>query len=289
MRISQQISQTSTENSRQALSEGDVFHDGRQVLADVRSWHEFLQRTLRKTDTITSKVINLVDQKMLLGNAAKRIDAKYTCAELKKATTQSQKEPRESVPENIMKALLQVDEEAPSQSVGSASHEALSEKGRSMTDSDDHNACKSKLLDRPLMKTTYRSEYLKSALAAHVEPEISGGLYDSAAETSPVSHNPWPISSPSRHSLSPIQTSNPRVLQSNHSQRVPSYHRNLSDWSTATAPAHPKQSKKTKANQNVFQAREDIEKRKRNNFKKKARKESLLTRHFNNRDIVSFL
>ena len=283
--IDGQSSLSSTKKANPALNEGDYFHEGRQVLADVKTWHDFLRKTLRKTDTITSKVIDLIDQKMLLDNAAKRLNAKDICAELKKITDQSQQEPRELMPESIMAALLEVDEQAPSQSAEIASHEVPS---RSPTDSDNRKARKSKLLDRPLMKTTHRSEYLKSALAAqNPEPDSSGSPYNRAVETGQARHDSPLNLSPSRHFQDLPQMSDLRIPQSNLLQQVPSDHRTTSDRSIPTALSRAKQPKTTKMTQNVFQAREEIEKRKKGDLWRRSGKDKLLTRHFTNRDIVS--
>lgn len=279
--IQDQESQSSSGSARPALNKGDYFHNGRQVLADVIKWHDLLRQTLRKTDTITSQVLDLVDQRMLLDDATKRTNAKDICTELKKITVQSQAEPQNPMPKVIMEALLEVDEEAPSQSVPTASYEVLSEMSRSLTESDDRKARKSKLLDFPLMKTTHRSEYLKSALAAqNIEPIISGSRYPILAGTNPVPHDAGLRSSLPYHSR---QSNN---SQSNRLQRGPAFHEMPFEGSILTVSARKKQSKKTIATQSVFQAREELE-REKHNFFRKTRKDELLTRHFHNRDIVS--
>ncbi|PVH68936.1 hypothetical protein DL98DRAFT_627424 [Cadophora sp. DSE1049] len=44
---------------------GDYFHDGRNVLKVVTSWHRHLRSSLRRSDTITSKILDLVDKDLL--------------------------------------------------------------------------------------------------------------------------------------------------------------------------------------------------------------------------------
>ncbi|ELR10225.1 hypothetical protein VC83_08985 [Pseudogymnoascus destructans] len=53
----------------------DYFHNGREVLPDVLSWHAYLRSVLRKSDTITSSVLDLIDNEMFVGDAGCRIKA----------------------------------------------------------------------------------------------------------------------------------------------------------------------------------------------------------------------
>ena len=60
----------------------DCFHDGKQVLGDIIQWHDFLRTTIRSTDTITYKVLDLVDREMLVGATEQRITAASLCSKL---------------------------------------------------------------------------------------------------------------------------------------------------------------------------------------------------------------
>lgn len=64
---------------------------------------------------------------------------------------------------------------------------------------------------------------------------------------------------------------------------------NISAASISSTTARPKLTKRARTNtiQNVFQAREEVEKRDKHNYFKKTRKDKLLSRHFGDRDIVS--
>lgn len=94
------------------LNSGDYFHDGQMPLEDVLHWHDTLRSALRKTDNITSRVLDLVDQRMLVDDPTKRINAKDLCLELNRITTECEAEPRKELPINIMKALLVVEKNA---------------------------------------------------------------------------------------------------------------------------------------------------------------------------------
>ena len=63
-------------------SYGDHFHDGYQVLEHVTRWHELLRTLLRRTDSITSQVLDLVDRRMLLKSPEQRINATELCSKL---------------------------------------------------------------------------------------------------------------------------------------------------------------------------------------------------------------
>src|SRR5277367_4056595 len=73
--IAEQSTQTDLPDSVK-LTKGDYFHGGVKVLDDVLNWHILLRDVVRRTDSITKLVLDLVDQKMLLGNADKRVTAK---------------------------------------------------------------------------------------------------------------------------------------------------------------------------------------------------------------------
>ncbi|KAK8046124.1 Protein kinase-like (PK-like) [Apiospora saccharicola] len=54
----------------------DSFHDDNQVLPEVTAWHDYLRAAARQTDKISSRVLNLVDNYMLVG-ADSRKDATF--------------------------------------------------------------------------------------------------------------------------------------------------------------------------------------------------------------------
>ena len=115
--IEAQRNRPSHSGSWRTLSSGDYFHNGTHVLDDVLQWHDVLRNSLRKTDTITSAVLDLVDR-MMLTDVSTRIDAESLCTELVEILHQCQAQPRESIPKSILDNFLEVDNEA-------VSHRAL--------------------------------------------------------------------------------------------------------------------------------------------------------------------
>jgi hypothetical protein len=109
---------------RPKLSAGDYFHDGVEVLQDVLRWHDVLRSATRKTDTITSQVLDLVDKKMLQARPEKRIPALELCRELEQISTRCKADPRITVPASIVEALIEVNDEAPSKAADSTRPDA---------------------------------------------------------------------------------------------------------------------------------------------------------------------
>ena len=287
--MQEQESSRSLRSLAVTLNQGNYFHNGRDVLTDVRSWHELLRSALRKTDTITGQVLDLVDRKMLLGNVLERLSAKDICLQLRQISAQTQQHHRMQIPESIMEALLEVDEEAPSKFLDTVTFRAASELGQSLTVAEERRARKSKLQGFPLMKTTHRSEYLKSALAAqNAESEISETTYDNLSRVSQLRLERTLPYDPRHGPLAPDQFHTPK-----HPGNIQAFYNNRpysgSPGTSTTLASFPHlKPRKSTANafQNVFQAREAIEKRKHNLLRKKP-KDELLSRYFCNRDIVS--
>ncbi|OCL07958.1 hypothetical protein AOQ84DRAFT_377203 [Glonium stellatum] len=61
----------------------DAFHDGRELLPDVKNWHNYLRSAIRQSDTITGKVLDLVDERMLLRDPNSRLTSSILCEKLR--------------------------------------------------------------------------------------------------------------------------------------------------------------------------------------------------------------
>ncbi|EXJ58240.1 serine/threonine protein kinase [Cladophialophora yegresii CBS 114405] len=72
------------EQSEVPLEAGDFFHDGQRALEAVSLWHSFLRQGLRKSDRFTEKVLDFIENAMLVSNPALRISAQKLCEELYK-------------------------------------------------------------------------------------------------------------------------------------------------------------------------------------------------------------
>lgn len=267
----------------------DYFHNREDVLPDVLRWHAYLRSVLRKSDTITSIVLDLIDKEMFVGDAGRRIKATELCERLDDIKSQMQTETL-ALPKAIMEALLAVDEAPPKQAMASNAHKPTEPK-ESPTIVDKRQAQKSALLGAPLKMTARRSEYLKSELSnSYVSiqrdeehPEISLIVPSSHRPvTNNVNEEP-PLVNPRN---SRIKTKNIPAIAVAETTLSPRYKQSGSFATTKQRPASRK--RRTNPPQDVFQAREEIESRpKVHRFSRKITKDDLLSRHFSNRDIVS--
>ncbi len=100
------LGQAESQNQAVEVSQGDHFHNGHRVLEDVTNWHICLRTVLRKSDSITSQVLDLVDEDMLLGSAQQRINASRLCSRLDLILKSSSQASDPQLPDTI-KAVLE--------------------------------------------------------------------------------------------------------------------------------------------------------------------------------------
>jgi hypothetical protein len=143
-------------SSHPKISQGNFFHNGRDVLPEVTQWHQLLRDSLRKTDKITGFVLDLIDKRMLLGDCKKRILSRDLCTELEKIALKSQESPPLEIPPNIRTALAECEERL----VSSEEYEATEHESNSGL----HRGPHSNRADQSLNITNHRYEYIKSAL-----------------------------------------------------------------------------------------------------------------------------
>ncbi len=100
------------EDDERVPSAVDAFHNGYNVLPQIKSWHDFLRSSVRKTDKITVPILNLIDDRMLLSDPARRIKTSELCHELRRILREAEEEPKLDLPDIVLKTLVEVDEEA---------------------------------------------------------------------------------------------------------------------------------------------------------------------------------
>ena len=149
--IEVQRSQTEPHNQTTNVSEGDQFHNGREVLDAVTDWHKYLRIMVRKTDTITCQVLDLVDGEMLLGTPEDRIKATDLCSKLASILRPCLRKKMPQLPETFMTLLGEIDEE---ESYHAASMRRSQYIGQGDSPSSKTGR-KSAFVERPL-KTTHR-------------------------------------------------------------------------------------------------------------------------------------
>lgn len=73
---------------------GDYFHDGTDVLAAVTLWHKFLRNAVNRSDTVTCRLLDIIDQGLLVGNIKERLDANDLYIRIKDIIDEGAKEAR---------------------------------------------------------------------------------------------------------------------------------------------------------------------------------------------------
>lgn len=91
----------------------DAFHDGRDVLDVVKEWHKLLRASARGTDTITSKVLDLVDQRLFVSRPEDRAHCDELCERFEAILSQARLEPVQQVSTGLLDSLLSFNDNAP--------------------------------------------------------------------------------------------------------------------------------------------------------------------------------
>lgn len=99
----------------------DAFHDGRHVLPAVSHWHDYLRNSARRADTITYRVLDLVDDKMLRASPSMRDDFESLVEKLNGIVVLARREYQKSIRDSRLPAikqdtlelLLSMDDKAP--------------------------------------------------------------------------------------------------------------------------------------------------------------------------------
>jgi hypothetical protein len=95
------------------------FHNGKGVLPEVLHWHDYLRKTKRSSDTVTSLVLRLVEEKLLRERPEDRYTSSELCDELEKLLNtarhqykmQSDNESSREIHPVVLEALLSVERE----------------------------------------------------------------------------------------------------------------------------------------------------------------------------------
>lgn len=105
----------------------DCFHDGKKVLTSVLHWHDFLRNSARRCDTITSRILDLIENKMLLERPESRLNFEDLCENLDEIVVLAKDKHQKSVEKgdlkkvypDTLKALLTLDKLAPAEATPS--------------------------------------------------------------------------------------------------------------------------------------------------------------------------
>jgi hypothetical protein len=93
----------------------DAFHNGREVLPAVLWWHDYLRHIMRKTDTATERVLDLIESNMLCATPPQRIRSMELCKELGDILDRAKRDGRrrKKIDPSVLEGLLEFDRSAP--------------------------------------------------------------------------------------------------------------------------------------------------------------------------------
>ena len=99
---------TSSEQRNAKFSESHKFHDGKEVLQAVTGWHNYLRSASRKSDNITIRVLDLVDESMLLASPDHRISVSDLCLKLDLILESCSRSEESQISQKFMDLLAEV-------------------------------------------------------------------------------------------------------------------------------------------------------------------------------------
>jgi hypothetical protein len=267
------------QSSDQEMSLRDSFHNGYEVLQEVKYWHESLRTILRKTDTVTSQVLRLIDNAMLLSDPIKRHSAEKIWSELQQISMgggKYQLQLDEKASQMTPKYFRSLNELA----LGNAPRKTLLE-----TASPDLRGSnrKSKLLEIPLMRATHRSEVFEPRLyqMSLLLVGIDGSQFPEMAHVS-------------ENTRSTLLLAPHAQLMEQPFSKVTAIDRNTSKMPFPNAPTSFEYLNRPRVpRQNVFEARQQLDRPQKGirgiarKILRRPAKDRVLNSHFKDRDLVS--
>ena len=182
----------------------DRFHNGTDVLPEVKKWHNYLRGHLRSSDTTTSLVLDLVEHKMLQTETHNRISLGSLCDELNELIVRAENkiEQLKDVHSRftdpaVLQALLQLEEKAQQQRRSRPKSTPLQQQTALRSLDVPHplqraamHVKKHQIIrEKPLGQTNHRKEILKSELHrdfAQDTESSSSGKHEGAVTDSPT-------------------------------------------------------------------------------------------------------
>ncbi|KAI1804229.1 hypothetical protein F4811DRAFT_521264 [Daldinia bambusicola] len=104
----------------------DAFHNGLVVLPEVKEWHDYLRSVSRRSDTITPRILDLVEDTMLLVESARLSKAKALYPVLEEQLRLARAGPAATIAESVKEALLSIGDDESSLANASSSKDTIS-------------------------------------------------------------------------------------------------------------------------------------------------------------------
>jgi len=162
----------------------DFFHDGERVLPEVTQWHAVLRVSARTNDSLTPKILDVIDNHMLRPDGVPPAKASEVWRELDRLlkTHKTTLMPQDTG--SVVETLIRLDSKLP------LTVENTRTSCSSSTETRQERKVKRLSVQPSLMRTTHRSEYRGFEESGHVELSQLEGMRDTVK---PVEQ---PIASP---------------------------------------------------------------------------------------------
>lgn len=88
----------------------DCFHDGHDVIPEIKEWHDYLKEVKRDSDQVTPAILDLVDKKMLVKDPDARIKSQELHGKLLKVIATAKQQMHSTTSQQVKIALLAQEE-----------------------------------------------------------------------------------------------------------------------------------------------------------------------------------
>jgi hypothetical protein len=248
------------------INPGDFFHNGKDVLPEIKQWHQYLRSVARHTDHITNRILDLVEEHLLV--AQNRMSAEDLYKRLQTLLEETKKDSIPAELADLMDTLCQIDGDALSNPEDSEKPQASTRPGIHQLKSPIRG---DQLQVPKLLKTASRYEAL-TKISASRSPKL-----EIRHLTQPMDTSSYFFSEIDAHEPTQNYAVDAHILPDRTSPPVPLSKRSSTFYSQRLQDVN------SPAPQNVIQAREEF----RDSAWFKKSKDTVLTAHFDNRDIVS--
>jgi hypothetical protein len=204
----------------------DRFHNGVDVLPEVKKWHNYLRGHLRQSDTATPLVLDLIEHDMLQTETNNRLGMKTLCTRLDKLIKHANEDAAnlenhtKTTDALVLKALLTLEEEAQALS-SKPKTTPLRRRSKDGDGSDKPNSSEqdaallpkdAAIRSTPLGQTTFRKEILENELQERAFVDTQHGPshvpgHGGEFTESPIDSHPEELPQPEHgisHHLRPI-------------------------------------------------------------------------------------
>ncbi|RDW71462.1 hypothetical protein BP6252_08025 [Coleophoma cylindrospora] len=132
----------------------NAFHNGTDILPDIKIWHNFLKDHRRMTDPFTPEILDLIEDHLLKGNPEERLDSKSLCTRLGSIIQHASSEESEDIQSPYTCVLKALDFKPPATATRHKSEESISkartssETNRSSADSQTRSQDSKDMVDQ---------------------------------------------------------------------------------------------------------------------------------------------